>query len=233
MRIVVNHLTRMQPGYICVAGIDLDSHRHVRPVLESGRLSTRLLRRERGPFEMAAVVDLGTVQAAGHPPETEDHRFNQWKARPVEDLAGPRFWQWLEDVARPSLGDIFGDALQLHDRVCTMAVGQGRASLGCLWVAGPRLSLDDAGKLRAGWNDGKYVVSAPVTDLRLYEADGQTPRRALVADLSKRLDAGVAVILSVGLTRPFLKPGDAAERHWLQVNNFHLADDPTWRDSAR
>jgi hypothetical protein len=37
------------------------------------------------------------------------------------------------------------------------------------------------------------------------------------------------VILSVGLTRPFRKWGDSEERHWLQVNNIHLEDDPLWQ----
>lgn len=54
MKIAVNHLTRMQPGYICVAGIDLETGSHVRPVLPSGRLSAALLRRNGGPFDIAA-----------------------------------------------------------------------------------------------------------------------------------------------------------------------------------
>jgi hypothetical protein len=37
------------------------------------------------------------------------------------------------------------------------------------------------------------------------------------------------VILSVGLTRPWRKQEDTAERHWLQVNNVHLQDNPLWR----
>jgi hypothetical protein len=36
-------------------------------------------------------------------------------------------------------------------------------------------------------------------------------------------------ILSVGLTRPWQKRGDDAERHWLQLNNIHLRDDPLWQ----
>jgi hypothetical protein len=44
-----------------------------------------------------------------------------------------------------------------------------------------------------------------------------------------RIEAGVEVILSVGLTRAWRKQNDTAERHWLQVNNIHLKDDPLWR----
>jgi hypothetical protein len=32
--------------------------------------------------------------------------------------------------------------------------------------------------------------------------------------------------LAVGLTRPWRKNGDTAQRHWLQVNNIHLEEDP-------
>lgn len=75
MRIIVNHLTRMQPGYICVAGVDVSNGHHVRPVLR-GRLTTDLLASKGGPFDMAALVDLGTVECCGHAPEIEDHYFN-------------------------------------------------------------------------------------------------------------------------------------------------------------
>jgi hypothetical protein len=45
MRIVVNHLTRMQPGYICVAGMERQGGRHVRPVLAGGRWTRAYLGR--------------------------------------------------------------------------------------------------------------------------------------------------------------------------------------------
>jgi hypothetical protein len=51
--------------------------------------------------------------------------------------------------------------------------------------------------------------------------------------VEERLKSGVEAILSVGLTRPWQKRGDTAERHWLQVNNIHLKDDPLWQLRAR
>jgi hypothetical protein len=47
--------------------------------------------------------------------------------------------------------------------------------------------------------------------------------------VQERIEAGVESILSLGLTRPWRKQGDTTERHWLQVNNIHLKDDPLWR----
>jgi hypothetical protein len=54
MQIVVNHLTRMQLGYICVAGVDVSSGQHIRPVLRS-RLNVDLLARNGGPFDLGIL----------------------------------------------------------------------------------------------------------------------------------------------------------------------------------
>src|SRR5260370_905034 len=58
------------------------------------------------------------------------------------------------------------------------------------------------------------------------EQDQKTPRAKLVTDLEQRIRAGTRVILAVRLTRAWQKPGDSAKRHFLQVNNLHLEDDP-------
>lgn len=47
--------------------------------------------------------------------------------------------------------------------------------------------------------------------------------------MQRRIQRGVAVILSVGLARAFQVSGDTARRHWLQVNDLHLEDDPAWK----
>jgi hypothetical protein len=76
MKIVVNHLARMQQGYICVAGVDIETFKHIRPVLPSTRLGTNLLVRNGGPFDMAVVVDLGKLTPNPQRPEIEDHIFS-------------------------------------------------------------------------------------------------------------------------------------------------------------
>ena len=62
MKIVVNHLTRMQRGYICVAGINPDTGHHVRPIPENDRpRRTQLLRRlahRADPFAKHLQIDL-------------------------------------------------------------------------------------------------------------------------------------------------------------------------------
>jgi hypothetical protein len=230
MRILVNHLTRMQPGYFCVAGIDPGTGSHVRPVLRHGRLTTDLLRTGGGPFDVGSVVDLGPVAHTGHAPELEDYRFDPSGARWLHDEGPEDYWDALERVAQVSLEGIFGTALELWDESGTVDVGEGQASLGCLKPEKqPWMYVDHRGTVRLVLDYLIPSVDLAVTDLRLYERDGRTPRRELAASVQRRLKAGVGTILSVGLTRPWRKWNDDAERHWLQLNNIHLEDDPLWR----
>ena len=229
MEIAINHLTRMRPGYICVAGIDTASGQHVRPVLY-GQLSAALLARYGGPFTLGAVVALGSVHAEGRPPEVEDQRFEPKRARRLRTLDGPAFWRLLRDASQPSLAAIFGPELHPVGRAAALPAGHGIASLGCLISAAPpQLALDPAGKLRCTLSDGTLSANVSVTDLRLYEDDYTTPRREVVERVAARLAAGVPAILSVGLTRPFQKSEGGEALHWLQVNNVHLEDEPLWQ----
>lgn len=230
MRILINHLTRMQAGYICVAGVDVDTLKHVRPVLRYGRLTNDLIRPKGGPLDIGSVVDLGPTAYAGHPPELEDHHFDPAKTAWLFDHEPDDYWELLEGVARESLAEIFGPALDLWDESGTVDVGEGNASLGCLIPEKqPWLYVDHRGTIRLVLDYLMPSVNLSVNDLRLYETDHRTPRRDLVESLQRRLKAGVEAILSVGLTRPWRKRGDTAERHWLQVNNIHLQDGPLWR----
>ena len=230
MRILVNHLTRMQPGYFCVAGVDVSTLRHIRPVLRRDRLTTDLLRPNGGPFDVGSVVYLGSTTNAGHPPELEDRRFDPSRARWLFDDDPADFWDTLHKVAQKSLEEIFGPALELWDESGTVDVGEGRASLGCLRPEKqPWLYVDHRGTVRLVLDYLMPSVDLSVNDLRLYESNGRTPRRDLVASVQQRLEAGVETILSLGLTRPWQKRGDTDKRHWLQANNIHLKDNPLWR----
>ena len=230
LRILVNHLTRMQPGYFCVAGVEVNTPRHVRPVLTRGRLTTDLLRPNGGPFDLGSVVELGSASHAGHAPELEDHRFDPSSTRWLFDDDPDDFWDALDGVAWRSLAEIFGPELELWDESGTVDIGEGRASLGCLKPEKqPWLYVDHRGTVRLVLDYLIPSVDLSVNDLRLYEADHRTPRRDLVGSVQRRLKSGVEAILSVGLTRPWQKRGDTAERHWLQVNNIHLEDDPLWQ----
>jgi hypothetical protein len=179
-------------------------------------------------------VDLGPVTYAGYAPELEDHRFDPAHARWLFDEDPDDYWDALDGLAQESLEGIFGPDLELWDESGTVDVGEGRASLGCLKPERqPWVYVDHRGTIRTVLDYLMPSVDMSVNDLRLYERDGRTPHRDLFASVEKRLKSGVGVILSVGLTRPWRKRGDTAERHWLQVNNIHLEDDPLWQLKAR
>ena len=233
MQIIVNHLTRMQPGYICVAGIDVATGAHVRPAAR-GRLERRLLARYRGPFDIGHLVDLGKTDPVGRPPEVEDQRIELGRLRYQHTLRADEFWEHLQRTAKPRLSDIFGPELTQSGRGCVLAEGHGQASLGCLRPLGkPLLSLQtranrpDQVRLRVA--DGQFDVEVSIMDIRLYNDADYSPNRERIAQIAARLTQTSDIILSVGLTRLFTFDPDRAPVHWLQVNNIHFADDPIWQ----
>jgi hypothetical protein len=235
MRILINHLTRMHGGHICVAGVDLKTRRHVRPMLANDPLPFYLLARYGGPFDMAMIVDLGSPRAMPVAPHVEDHVFVPARAR-VERLAAVHeFWALLDELRCPSLRQIFGASLsEVGQSHYGTEVGQGTASLGFLRpVAPPELYVtrNPSGKaqIRMKLSDGQIEADAGVTDLRLFGDDHATPDLARVRATTQRLADSRDVILGVGLTRKFRSADDATYRHWLQVNNIHLRAEPTWR----
>jgi hypothetical protein len=216
----------MQPGYICVAGIEPDTNQHVRPVLNHGRLPRNLLRKEGGVFEIGALVDLGATTEVGHAPEVEDHEFSIANLKYRHKLKPDEFWKYLTETSENRLAAIFGDELRQRGSTCTVDVEAGEASLGNLTPERiSYLGINAWHKIRIHVSDGKARPDLSVTDIRLYRNDQQTPRRRIVESVGSRLPK-TGVVLAVGLTRPWRKNGDTAQRHWLQVNNIHLEEDP-------
>ena len=234
MRIVVNHLTRMRGGHICVAGVDIETRRHVRPVLPQGPLDPDLLTRYRGPFDMANVVDLGMPEHRPTPPHVEDHLFRPPRAKCIDTLGRDEFWALLYTLSKPGLREIFGSELKRAGRSSAgTEAGKGTASLGCFSPRRkPRVFFGEGEfgpRIRAEIDDGEFHVWVAVTDMRLYQDDHATPDRAMVEDVGRRLHGSGAVVLSVGLTRAYAAWPEAKPIHWLQVNNIHLEDNPTWQ----
>lgn len=233
MQIVINHLTRMQQGYICAAGFDA-AGRHVRPVLPNERLTADLLMCHGGPFEMGAVVDIGSVRPAGQPPEMEDHEFAPAQARFLRFITADKFRPWLQRLARPRLRDVFGsDLVPIGDHSAGVNVGSGCASLGCFVPQNLPLLFfrHRPGKhsiIRILVKDADFDLDLGVTDVRLYREDHVTPDPVIVQRACIEM-CRQQCILGVGLTRPYQKPGDTKPMHWLQVNNIHLLNDLLWR----
>lgn len=226
VEIVVNHLTRMSGGHVCVAGLDRDGQ-HVRPVLPHGRLPRDLVADYGGPFSVGAVVELDHAMPRPTSPEVEDHVFDPDRARRVRSADKDKLWRFLGELASGSLIEIFGDTLDRDGLTASMPLETGRASLG-VYRPAQRPTLDRSfGRLRVVVNDRELgTMSLALTDLRLYdlESDSVDERRvALLEDRLRRRE----VLLSVGVGRPWARDGDVP-KHWLQVNNVHLDDNPLW-----
>jgi hypothetical protein len=236
VKIVVNHLTRMAPGFMCVAGVETSTNAHIRPVIPHTRFRTQLLLRNGGLFDIATEVDLGSVTNVGSAPELEDRSFDLSKARVVrERISANELWTLLEHSGNGSLREIFGADLENAGRSAALLENTGQGSLGNLIPSSqPQLGLVTYGskdKIEIMLEDrdlGQLTVA--VTDIRFYRPPAFAIRQEVFNQYYRELDANVPVILSVGVSRKFKKPADVAYRHWLQVNNIHLQSVPTRQD---
>jgi hypothetical protein len=230
MRIVIDNLTRMKGQHICVAGIDLESGEHVRPIIVRSRFDRNFLKCNGGPLDVSAIMRLGNITSIGTRPEIEDYSVNLEDISFVELMEENKFWRLLETSSAYDLHDIFGDDLKQRRRGYAVNLGKGKASLGCLAPkTQPSLGINGWGKIRLQLMNGIEQVDLSVTDLRLYKEDNATPRKNKVEEVARRVDKGTKVILCVGLARAFCAKDDTEERHWLQVNGIHLEDEPGWR----
>ncbi len=216
----------MTGSRICVAGIETATYRHVRPVTLPGDPLTRVLLRENGgPFGAGALVDIGRVVAVPNAPEMEDHRFDVTRAKRVGDIAGETYLELLGAIERRDIRAAFGPELERVGRTYAVEPGCGSRSLAVLRAKRrPAFEINEYGELRLWYNDVEPPAYLSVKDVRLFEDDQKTIKTSVVDDISRRLRRGVEVFLMLGLTRPWLKPGESHERHWLQLNGICLAD---------
>ncbi len=222
MRIVINHLTRMQAGFICVAGIDLHTLRHVRPVLGS-QLRSELLSEHGGPFALRRIVDLGTTHFVGSVPEIEDRQFNSEQVRVAGDMSEPEFHALLASLAEDELLKLFGPELENWRTTCVIPARRGLRSLGVLRAKVLKLHLepgrDGLPRVRIAVETDRGDLRLPVTGIDFYSADHLTPNADYVAAMGEKVASQAETLLAVGLSRPYRGNSDEAPRHWLQVNN--------------
>jgi hypothetical protein len=232
--LVINHLTRMQRGYICAAGLEMNTGRHIRPVLR-GRLGVCNLARNGGLFDMARIIDFNSARPFGKPPESEDYLFYPMSAKVVGDMDPGLFWKRLEHCSQPRLSALFGKELvKKGSNSCGVDFGKGKRSLGCLSLA-TRPELYTVSRtnrppaVRMKLSDGEFDLDLSVTDIRLYKQDHVTPDLEVIRAVGQRIKESSDIILGVGLTRPFSATPDEPPFHWLQLNNFHFENDPCWQ----
>ena len=219
----------MKSPRICLAGVDMQSWAHVRPTTYASEPITReLLREQGGPFEMGAVVELGSTRAIPAPPETEDHRFSTTNARFVEVMDGDEFLTLLGLISSPNLSSAFGPALERLQRNYAVERGAGERSLAV--IRAPKrceLEVDRYGKLRLQMSSPDTQANVSLTDIRFYREDQTTLRDRVVQSVGLRLKRGVEAFLMLGLARAYRARDDDRYRHWLQLNGLCLVDRPT------
>jgi hypothetical protein len=223
-QIIFNHITRMQSPRICIAGIEVDSKRHLRPVTAPDDLITRaLLAEEGGPLQLGAGIELGPTKATPNRPETEDHFCRTANFEALGVLSDQEYLDLLTRVDEGDLGAAFGPGLRRNGKTYAMEPGDGEHSLACIRANhGARLSIDfEKPYLRL---PGQAKVR--VTDVRFFESDQKTIRKGVIADVNARLGDGVGAFLMFGLSRPWARPGEDEELHWLQLNGICLEDSP-------
>jgi hypothetical protein len=226
MQLVFNHITRMGVPRICIAGVNPESHQHVRPTTPPTDLITRvLLREELGPIVMGALVDIGPATAAPSPPESEDHVFQTANVEYVRDLDDQEFLDVLDEVRDEDIQAAFGPELKNVRGGYAIEAGSGERSLAVVRACEPpTLIVDRYKKLRLHVRDLDPAPNLSVADVRFYEADHKTIRNEVVADVNDRIEDGVGLFLMLGLPHATQMSWDDRERHWLQLNGLVLDD---------
>lgn len=225
MQLLINHLTRMQPGYICAAGIELKTGLHVRPVVVGG-MTTSLLTSHGGPFQLGATLDLGPTKFVGKTPEIEDREFDPSLIQVLEPVNRTKMIEHCARVAKTKLTEIFTTEIAKNGSTYALTAHAGLYSLGCYWAISPRLVIltdfdGQTQRLKLVWREADQELSVGVADIRFYEVDHRSLHRDRVAEAQVWLASSAYVLLSLGLSRPYRRSENDQALHWLQVNNIH------------
>lgn len=236
-RITITDLTRMQGGFVCVAGYDEagEAVRLSRPrVLESD-----LAQEGQAVVFPTAVVECDVREHQPDPPHTEDYTYGTGSIRLVERLAGPRWSAVLMQALFPTAAALFEQPI-CHDPGSYVQDGQGPRSLGTL-VPRAIKEVSYGQDVSGNWDyrlifmDEQRWYRLKITDFTWHRycgvlrGSGKEPSAiatALTAMLKKR-----QVFLRLGLSRGWKKFPD---RCFLQINGIYTfpdyLDGKTWFD---
>ena len=96
---LVTDVTRMEAGFICVAGIEEGTRERIRPMLpDSRRIPLDWVASRGGVVDLRRVLELGAAPRIGRVPEIEDVLTNDDRISVVGALSHERFL----DVVRAS-----------------------------------------------------------------------------------------------------------------------------------
>ena len=229
MEVLITDVTRMQKGYICVAGIDVQTGQRIRPVLAEEQIPLDWTPAHGGIVDYRRIIDIGPGRFIGRTPEIEDVLVTRGDLALRRTMQPHEFLETLQGVSKLNARLSFGPTLRRHENGHDYVTpqGMGLRSLAIQGIDAGRVRLSIAGRsVRAAWPDGMRL---PVTDLRLFEKDGATVRTRRVGQLNQLLQRESGFV-AIGLTRPWGRPEspDPAEYHWLQVNAIHVPGSLDW-----
>ncbi len=228
--ILVTDLTVMREGRLCLAGVDMRSMRDVRPTRGASGLTRDDLKVAGGEIRPGCVLEF-EPDANGirlRRPHHEDVRFNPSSARVLFRMHPQRVHDFLMDIARPRLRDIFGAGLRRNWAV----PDELERSLGTLACSRVIVRENNWGRLRVDirTRGGDAVTDLPFNDslVRSYleSADGAYTSRKRLREVNRALNLGGYPIARVGLSRPFDPGGGENLRCWLQVNAIYPGEVP-------
>lgn len=236
MQIMINHLSRLRGNKISVAGLDLaNPTRHVRPMLNDLDSILETYSGNESVFSLGAIVNLTGISSTKAAHQGEDHVVTYLKAKKVAQLHPIDVWRTLGDMASPTLTSIFGESVQMQSQRFVIEKFRARRGLGCLRILHTATLYKGYRQARLRWVSDGRVIDCPVTDARLYDLSGAA-RERLIDALNDRIQQGESLIVTVGLSRGFRRPGGRREYHWIQINNIFLELDPLgddWAPKAR
>lgn len=221
MKIVVTDLTRFKnPDIRCVAGVDLNSGRCIRPM---PYLPSELCRKLK--MLPGAILEGKFSPIAGtKPPHVEDMAYSDLK------FLGPASSSDFRLALMHGRVDSIekGFAIALGGNRCIPNTHTPPGSLITIAVSPDSISVvrDKYGlKVHVTDQTGNTYRYMPITDLGFYEyAEDKTKTSADIAKLNNFVRSQKEVFVRVGLSRPYTAP-DGRSGHWIQANGIYTFPD--------
>lgn len=227
---LVTEITRVTGSKVCVAGVEKETRRRIRPIARSDDLFIPAVHLDEhgGLFKVGAVLDLGRTSPEGViKPHVEDELIQLSEAQLLRELSPAELAGVLEEVATDELKMAFGHPLELGGEdsytAAMVPIGYGDSSLAC-W----RVSRTACPTLEMQWGypyvtflrgGDKFKVKLNATEY--YEPDLRTPDNRRLEDLKKLFKRGLEGYFLLGLTREYEPSGNKRGKgHWMQLNGI-------------
>lgn len=224
--VVLTHLTRMSPGYLCAAGIATDTGEHIRLVGDSRNIPRHYLLGGSNPVKPGDTVSFRGRPAESSGPHVEDFQIDLDSISKTGSKSTAELKELLTGVAVIDFESVFGpDFEKVTERTGGLPPTRGATSLGYVKIEGDveiRVWRDgsERWKIRLEFQLGGSVWSPPLNDYRVWLSDHQTPNERRINAARNALARANTVVASIGVTRAYAVP-DLGKWHWLQINNLY------------